>query len=121
MRGSKATAPRRPERAEHQAVVTAVTDFWLEAAEAIETLRTTASRPVPCWPLAHASCSQATRRMGSRFGTAGCSGESEQSILTEQVAAVDVALAWDRHRVVPGPSVGRRRSAWAKCRNSRAT
>jgi hypothetical protein len=26
--------------------------------------------------------------------------ESEQSILTEQVAAADVALAWDRHRVV---------------------
>ena len=40
----------------------------------LQTLRTTASRPVPCWPAAHVSYSHAASRTDPRFGSAGWSG-----------------------------------------------
>jgi hypothetical protein len=66
-----------------------------------QTLRMTASSPVPRWPAAHVACSRAARRTGAALRERDVVGvECGEDVLAEEVLAVDVAVPRDRHRLV---------------------
>jgi hypothetical protein len=100
VREARPQPPGGHERAEHQAVVTAVTDFWLEAAEAIADVTDDRIEARPVLATGPRLVLTGDEADGISLGTAGCSGWRPSSPSSRSRPRVDVALPWDRHRVV---------------------